>query len=433
MQEQRINKYNKHVVAEDFLLVSNYNSVMELPTFLRAVINTTSKEYLTEKKQSINALAACFLLSGQKSIPTRAKKSIAGFKLREGTLLGCRTTLRKKRLYTILDKLLIFVLPRLDFEGGKSGILQVTTKNKTCLKRHKDFYLLKNSHSKTLPFESDCNLPFSVEGTLTKDEDTQSYNPYNGCNVDNRSLSQKERDRLNANLECVERNKTATFIKEKGITCKGQIYYLAFGIHDLLLMPELQEFLPLFEGVRGINLGISFFNPSIKTTLFDYLPLPTKQGNAGEYSGIQGQNKLKGFVGSQLEKIINLGEKVKGLRSHQYPTISPSVRSGGIRDSEELKVLTGGDESAHVAFNSNSVQRQQTEGILSFPFAKGTVEKRLENRRRYTLQYKGFSQKQYLREQHHLKTFYALADTAFSKENRRVLFLTSFQYPRRYT
>jgi ribosomal protein L5 len=52
------------VVAEDFILISNYN-IMELPNFLRVVVNTASKEYLDEKKQSTNALAACFLLSGQ--------------------------------------------------------------------------------------------------------------------------------------------------------------------------------------------------------------------------------------------------------------------------------------------------------------------------------------------------------------------------------
>ena len=113
MQKQRINKYNKYVVAEDLLILSKYNSVMEFPFFLRAVINTSSKEYLIDKKESISALAAGLLLSGQKTISTRARKSIAGFKLREGALIGCRTTLRRKKLYTILDKLLIFVLPRL--------------------------------------------------------------------------------------------------------------------------------------------------------------------------------------------------------------------------------------------------------------------------------------------------------------------------------
>ena len=252
MQKQRIQKYNKYVVAEDFILVENYNNIMQLPTFVRAVINTTSKEYLIEKKQSINALAACFLLSGQKSIITRARKSIAGFKLREGALLGCRTTLRRRNLYTIMDKLLIFTLPRLN--SGKK-------KNTKSVLESTNNPLLKES------------LPDIKNGCILNQDQSKHTTP----------LAQQERYQLNVNLEHLEKNHNEQIHTRETRNPPKRLHHLAFGIKDFILIPELQEFLPLFQAIRGINLGISFSNPKIKSIPLFTNQLPILKGIGSQY------------------------------------------------------------------------------------------------------------------------------------------------------
>lgn len=113
MQKQRLYKYYKNIIVEDILLAQNYSTVMQLPQVNHATLSTTSKVYLLDKKESICAFAACYLLTGQKSVPTRARKSIAAFKLREKSLIGCLVTLRGKALYALMDKILSFSLPRL--------------------------------------------------------------------------------------------------------------------------------------------------------------------------------------------------------------------------------------------------------------------------------------------------------------------------------
>lgn len=109
MQKQRIHKYYKSVVSEDLLILYNYTNIMQLPTVECAVVSHTDSNYLLNKKQGVYAFAASFLITGQKGIPTRAHKSIAAFKLRAGSFLGCKVTVRKDALYTLLDQLYSFV------------------------------------------------------------------------------------------------------------------------------------------------------------------------------------------------------------------------------------------------------------------------------------------------------------------------------------
>ena len=267
MQEQRINKYNKYVVAEDFIIISNYNSVMEFPFFLRAVINTTSKEYLIDKKQSISALAAGFLLSGQKTIPTRARKSIAGFKLREGALIGCRTTLRRKKLYNILDKLLIFVLPRLYSEIKKDTIFEATSLLflKGGVAEQPD-YTCSASLSKKQCENSKASITLQTrqERVTTADKDIsffgeKGFNLKQGDTKGIKLLTQQERSQLSMHLSTFKKSNTNNKIQSERIAraplrearnCaiipKNPIPHSALGIKELLLMPELQEFLPFF-------------------------------------------------------------------------------------------------------------------------------------------------------------------------------------------
>ncbi len=96
----------------------NYSSIMEVPKLDKIVINMGVGEAAHNSKMLDAAIADLTLLSGQKPVVTRAKKAIAGFKLREGQPIGCKVTLRGENMYNFLDKLLSIALPRVrDFRG----------------------------------------------------------------------------------------------------------------------------------------------------------------------------------------------------------------------------------------------------------------------------------------------------------------------------
>ncbi|MBO4919832.1 MAG: 50S ribosomal protein L5 [Erysipelotrichaceae bacterium] len=95
-----------------------YSSAMECPKVAKIVINMGVGEAVSEPKQLEDAVADLTMISGQKPVITKAKKSIANFKLRENTPIGCKVTLRGERMYDFLDKLINISLPRVrDFRG----------------------------------------------------------------------------------------------------------------------------------------------------------------------------------------------------------------------------------------------------------------------------------------------------------------------------
>lgn len=95
-----------------------YKNVMQVPRVERVVINIGVGEAIQNPKALDGAVSDLTLISGQKPVVTRAKKSIAGFKLREGMAIGCKVTLRGERMYNFLDKLINLSLPRVrDFRG----------------------------------------------------------------------------------------------------------------------------------------------------------------------------------------------------------------------------------------------------------------------------------------------------------------------------
>ena len=97
---------------------NNYGSSMECPKVAKIVINMGVGEAVSEPKQLEDAVADLTKIAGQHPVITKAKKSIANFKLREGTPIGCKVTLRGERMYDFLDKLLNISLPRVrDFRG----------------------------------------------------------------------------------------------------------------------------------------------------------------------------------------------------------------------------------------------------------------------------------------------------------------------------
>ena len=104
----------KNSMVEKF----GYKSVMEIPNIDKIVINMGIGEAVSNSKVLDEAVAELALITGQKPVVTRAKKSIAGFRLREGMPIGCKVTLRGERMYDFLDKLVSISLPRVrDFRG----------------------------------------------------------------------------------------------------------------------------------------------------------------------------------------------------------------------------------------------------------------------------------------------------------------------------
>jgi len=109
----------KPALMEEF----KYGSVMEVPRLDKVVINMGVGEASQDRKKIDGAIEDLTKIAGQKPVITRAKKSIAAFKLREGMIVGCKVTLRRDRAYEFLERLINIALPRVrDFRGvsGKS-------------------------------------------------------------------------------------------------------------------------------------------------------------------------------------------------------------------------------------------------------------------------------------------------------------------------
>ena len=93
-------------------------NVMEVPRITKITLNMGVGEALGDKKVLENAVADMEKISGQKVVVTKARKSIAGFKVRDGWPIGCKVTLRSERMYEFLDRLISIAIPRIrDFRG----------------------------------------------------------------------------------------------------------------------------------------------------------------------------------------------------------------------------------------------------------------------------------------------------------------------------
>jgi large subunit ribosomal protein L5 len=109
--------YKKDVVPA-LMKQFGYKSVMEVPRIQKIVLNMGVGEAVGDKKLLENAAGDMEKLSGQKPVVTKARKAIAGFKIREGYPIGCMVTLRQERMYEFLDRLISIALPRVrDFRG----------------------------------------------------------------------------------------------------------------------------------------------------------------------------------------------------------------------------------------------------------------------------------------------------------------------------
>jgi len=110
-------EYDRHIrtqLTEKF----GYANVMQVPKLDKVVLNMGVGEAVNDRKKAEQAAADLSLIAGQKAVITRARKSIATFKLRDGQPIGCKVTLRKARMYEFVDRLVNIALPRVrDFRG----------------------------------------------------------------------------------------------------------------------------------------------------------------------------------------------------------------------------------------------------------------------------------------------------------------------------
>ena len=114
----RLRELYKSEVAPALMKKFNYKSPMQIPRFDKIVINVGTGDGKDNSKVIENVIEEVTMISGQKAVPTYAKKSVANFKLRQGMKIGVKVTLRGEKMYEFMDRLFNFSLPRVrDFKG----------------------------------------------------------------------------------------------------------------------------------------------------------------------------------------------------------------------------------------------------------------------------------------------------------------------------
>jgi len=114
----RLHDYYKDTVVSQLREKFGYKSIMEVPRITKITLNMGVGEAVGDKKILENALGDMTKIAGQKPVVTKARKAIAGFKIREGYPIGCMVTLRGTRMYEFLDRLVTIAMPRIrDFRG----------------------------------------------------------------------------------------------------------------------------------------------------------------------------------------------------------------------------------------------------------------------------------------------------------------------------
>lgn len=119
----RLQEYYKNTVVPELMKQFGYKSIMEVPRIEKITLNMGVGEAVADKKVMEHAVSDLEKIAGQKPVVTVARKSIAGFKIRDNYPVGCKVTLRRERMFEFLDRLVTIALPRVrDFRGvsGKS-------------------------------------------------------------------------------------------------------------------------------------------------------------------------------------------------------------------------------------------------------------------------------------------------------------------------
>jgi len=114
----RLQTVYKEEIQPELVKRFQYKSVMQAPRIMKITLNMGVGEAVADKKIIQHAVDDMTMISGQKPVVTKAKKSIAGFKIRDGMPIGCKVTLRRERMYEFLERLISIAIPRVrDFRG----------------------------------------------------------------------------------------------------------------------------------------------------------------------------------------------------------------------------------------------------------------------------------------------------------------------------
>ena len=114
----RLQGYYRETIVPELIKQFGYKSLMEVPRITKITLNMGVGEAVADKKIMEFAVGDMQKIAGQKPVVTKARKSIAGFKIRDGYPIGCKVTLRRARMYEFLDRLVSIAIPRVrDFRG----------------------------------------------------------------------------------------------------------------------------------------------------------------------------------------------------------------------------------------------------------------------------------------------------------------------------
>ena len=114
----RLQEYYMNTVRSQLMEKLGYKNIMQVPRIEKITLNTGAGEAVRDKKIIEKVVTDMEQIAGQKAIVTKARKSIAGFSIRDGFPIGCKVTLRKTRMYEFLDRLISIAIPRVrDFRG----------------------------------------------------------------------------------------------------------------------------------------------------------------------------------------------------------------------------------------------------------------------------------------------------------------------------
>ena len=118
MSSVKLKKFYRDIIVPKLMKELGCENVMQVPKIKKVVLNMGVGEAVNDKKVVENAAAELSRIAGQKAVITKARKSVAGFKIREGWPIGCKVTLRRDRMYDFLERLLFIAIPRIrDFRG----------------------------------------------------------------------------------------------------------------------------------------------------------------------------------------------------------------------------------------------------------------------------------------------------------------------------
>ncbi|MXP51269.1 50S ribosomal protein L5 [Pantoea sp. SoEX] len=114
----KLHDYYKNKVVNKLMLQFGYNSVMRVPQIKKITLNMGVGKAVADKKFLDSAVSDLTVISGQKPLITKVRKSVAGFKIRQGYAIGCKVTLRGARMWEFFERLIVVVIPRIrDFRG----------------------------------------------------------------------------------------------------------------------------------------------------------------------------------------------------------------------------------------------------------------------------------------------------------------------------